>query len=67
MFDDILDIGTEIAVGTLTGAIGAKVGKEIAGTITDDDKDAQIFGSVVGGLAGSALGLTALDSFDDEE
>ena len=61
--DDVLEIGSEIAVGAVTGAVGAKVGKEIGQSI--GGKTGGNIGEIAGALAGGYAGSEAVDSIFD--
>ncbi len=51
--DDVLEIGSEIAVGAVTGAIGAQVGKDIGQ-------------SIGGGYLGAEAVDSIFDMFSDD-
>lgn len=69
ILDDVVEIGSEIAVGVVTGTIGATIGKEVASKLTDGNKTAENIGSIVGsisvGASGTELAGVALDILGD--
>ena len=65
-FDDVYEIGAEIAVGSITGAAGAKIGEKIVGSVTDNEI-AKGVGSFIGAGVDASVGVDFVDSiFDDE-
>ena len=65
-FDDVFEVGAEIAVGTIAGAAGAKIGEKIIGSVTDNELVKGV-GSFIGAGVGASIGVDFVDSiFDDE-
>ena len=65
-FDDVYEIGAEIAVGSITGVAGAKIGEKIVGSVTDNEL-AKDVGSFIGAGVGASVGVDFVDLiFDDE-
>lgn len=65
-FDDVYEIGAEIAVGSITGAAGAKIGEKIVGFVTDNEI-AKNISSIIGAGVGASIGVDFVDSlFNDE-
>lgn len=62
MLGDLFELGAEIAVGTVTGSLGAKVGKETAKQVSGGNKTVENIGEIVGALAGGYAGASAVDS-----
>ena len=67
MFDDIFEVGAGLVVGTAASAIGASVGRDFASAISDGDKDMETVGTVLGGIAGGALGVSFVDNLFGED
>ena len=67
MFDDIFEVGAGLVVGIATSVIGASIGRDFASTISDGDKDMETVGTVLGGIAGGALGVSFVDSLFGED
>ena len=67
MFDDIFEVGAGLVVGTAASAIGASVGRDFASAISDGDKDMETVGTVLGGIAGGALGVSFVDGLFGED
>lgn len=63
--DDVLEVGSEIAVGAVTGAIGAKIGKEVTSKVTGGNRTAENIGEIAGALGSGYLGAEMTDSLFD--
>lgn len=60
--DDVLEVGA----GIVSGAAGAKVGKDVASSFTDD-KTINTIAEIAGGIVGAKLGMDFADSLLDDE
>ena len=56
--EDVVEIGSEIAVGAVTG-------KEVASKVTSGNRSAENIGEIAGALGGGYLGAEMTDSLFD--